>query len=291
MKEFLTSFSNREISIIIWTFSIIIIVMLLNFKSSIGLIKAFFAKKLTYIYLLIGFYLGFIVYLLDSLGLWEISLYKDFLFWLLTTAFVMLLQFSKLKTTKDFNGIILKLITINVIIEFLASNYNLSLFKEFFLVPAITFITILLVVAQQKKEENEKVIKLLNFILSLIGLIIFSYVLYRLIKSPEELFTIKNLKSFLLSPIFTILFIPFVFFIVIYSKYEQIFMNINRYQFLSDRKKKQIKYSIFLYGNLKLEYLTNAHNITIWRKSELQNRENIKLYIKGEIKNKISRKE
>lgn len=291
MKEFLTSFSNREISIIIWTFSIIIIVMLLNFKSSIGLIKAFFAKKLTYIYLLIGFYLGFIVYLLDSLGLWEISLYKDFLFWLLTTAFVMLLQFSKLKTTKDFNGIILKLITINVIIEFLASNYNLSLFKEFFLVPAITFITILLVVAQQKKEENEKVIKLLNFILSLIGLIIFSYVLYRLIKSPEELFTIKNLKSFLLSPIFTILFIPFVFFIVIYSKYEQIFMNINRYQFLSDRKKKQIKYSILLYGNLKLEYLTNAHNITIWRKSELQNRENIKLYIKGEIKNKISRKE
>src|SRR5690606_9337279 len=201
---------------------------------------------------------------------------------LLTTAFVMLLQFSKLKTTKDFNGIILKLITINVIIEFLASNYNLSLFKEFFLVPAITFITILLVVAQQKKEENEKVIKLLNFILSLIGLIIFSYVLYRLIKSPEELFTIKKLKSFLLSPIFTILFIPFVFFIVIYSKYEQIFMNINRYQFLSDRKKKQIKYSIFLYGNLKLEYLTNAHNITIWRKSELQNRENIKLYIKDE---------
>jgi len=291
MKDFLTSFSNREISIIFWTFSIIIIIMLLNFTSLIGLIKAIFAKKLTSIYLLMGFYLGLIIYILDSIGLWEITLYKDFLFWLLTTAFVMLFQFSKLKTTEDFNSIILKLITINVIIDFLASNYNLSLFKEFLLVPTITFITILLVVAQQKKEENDKVIKLLNFTLSLIGLIIFSYVLYRLIKSPEELFTIKNLKSFLLSPIFTILFIPFVFFIVIYSKYEQIFMIINRYKFLSDKKKKQIKYSIFLYGNLQLKYLTNAHNITIWRKSELQNQENIKLYIKDEIKNNISRKE
>lgn len=265
--------------------------MLLNFKSSIGLIEAFFAKKLTYIYLLMVFYLGIIIYVLNTIRLWEISLYKDFLLWLLTTAFVMLFQFNKLKTTKDFNNIILKLITVNAIIEFLASNYNLSLFKELLLVPIITFITVLLVVAQQKKEENDKVIKLLNLVLSLVGLIIFSYVIYRIIKSPEELFTIKNLKSFLLSPIFTILFIPFVFFIVFYSKYEQIFMNINRYRFLSDRRKKQIKYSIFIYGNLKLEYLTNAHNITIWRKSELQNEENIRSYIKDQIKNKISRKE
>lgn len=234
------------------------------------------------------FYLGLIIYVFYSLGLWEASLYKDFLFWLLTSAFVMLFEFGKLKSTKDFNNIILKLITINAIIEFIASNYNLSLLKEFLLIPILTFVSLLLVVAQQKKKENEKVIKLLNFILSSFGLIIFCYVIFRLIKSPEELFSIKNLKSFLLSPIFTILFIPFVFLIVIYSKYEQIFSNINRYKFLSDSRKREIKYSIFRFGNIKLEHLTNAHNITIWRKAELQDKENIKAYIKEEIKNKVS---
>lgn len=238
MKEFLTSFSNREISIIFWTFSIIIVVVLLQFSSSVELIKTFFAKKLTYIYLCMAFYLSLIIYILYNLGLWESSLYKDFLFWLLTSAFVMLFSFNKLKKTKDFHNILLKLISINIIIEFISNNYTLSLFKEFLLIPIMTFITLLLVIAQGKKKENEKVINLLNLILAFIGWIILGYVAYRLIKSPEELFSIKNLKSFFLSPFLTILFIPFLFSIVIYSKYEQTFMNINRYKFLSERKKK-----------------------------------------------------
>ncbi len=41
------------------------------------------------------------------------------------------------------------------------------------------------------------------------------------------------------------------------------------------------------YGNLNLEYLNNAHNITIWRKSELLNEQKVHLYIRNEIKNDV----
>lgn len=291
MEEFLNSFSHREISIVFWTLLTIVTMFFLNISASITLIKAFFAKKLAYIYFLMCLYLGVIIHILHSLNLWEKALYKDFLFWTITSGFVMLLNFNKLKTTKDFKNIILKLLTINIILEFVAGNYNFSLVKELILIPFTTFISLMVIVAQQKKKENKVVIKFLNQILSYIGFAIIIYVVYRLIKSPTELFSVKNLKSFLLVPLFTILFIPFVFLIVTYSKYEQIYLNINRYNFLSDKRKSKIKLAIIQYGNLKLEYLNNAHNITIWRKAELQNEENVKSYIRKEIKNEIKFKD
>jgi 4-hydroxybenzoate polyprenyltransferase len=236
-------------------------------------------------------YLSVIIFFLSSIGLWEASLFKDFLFWLLTSALVMLLSFNKLKKNTDFKNILLKLLTVNIILEFIVSNYNFSLIKELLLIPFATFVSILIIVAQQKKKENEKVIKLLNLILSYIGFAIFCYVIYSLIKSPLEFFTVKNLKSFLLSPLLTILFIPFVFLVTIYSKYEEIFMNINRYNFLSNKRKSQIRFAFLKFGNLNLEYLNNAHNITIWRKAELLNEEEINLYIRNEIKNDVKFRE
>lgn len=287
MEEFLDSFSNREISIVFWTFLVVVAMLFINVSASLKLIKAFFAKKLIYIYCLMRLYLATIIYILHMFGLWEKSLYKDFLFWSFTSGFVMLLSFNKLKKTNDFKNIVLKLLTINIVLEFIAGNYNFSLVKELILIPFATFISIMVIVAQQKKQENEKVIKLLNVTLSYIGLGIFLYVVYRLIKSPLELFSIKNLKSFLLAPLFTVAFIPFVFLIVAYSKYEQIYINLNRYKFLKKTRKSKIKLAIIRYGNLNLEYLDNAHNITIWRKAELQNEKNIKTYIQKEIRNNV----
>lgn len=289
MKEFLESFSNREISIVFWTLIVIVIVAVFfsTISASLYFVKIFFAKQFAYIYSLMVIYLGAIIYFLSSLGIWETPLYKDFIFWLLTSGFVMLLSFNKLKSTGDFRNIVLKLLTINVILEFVAGNYNFSLLTELVLIPFATFVSLLIIVAQQKKNENKKVIIVLNQILSYIGFVIFIYVIYRLVTSPSELFTIRNLKSFLLAPLFTILFIPFVFLTVAYSKYEQIFMNINRYKFLSKKRKSQIKFAILQFGNLNLIYLNNAHNITIWRKAELQNEEKIKLYIRHEIKNNV----
>jgi hypothetical protein len=287
MKEFLESFSNREISIVFWSLLIVVVALFLNISASTHLIKSFFAKQLTYIYCVMALYLSAIICFLYSIGLWEISLFKDFLFWLLTSAFVMLFSFNKLKNNNDFKSILLKLLTINIILEFIASNYNFSLIKELLLIPFVTFVSILIIVAQQKKNENEKVIKFLNVILSYIGFVIFCYVIYRLIKSPSELFTVKNLKSFLLAPLLTILLIPFVFLVTVYSKYEEIFMNINRYNFLSEKRKSKIKFAFLKFGNLNLEYLNNAHNITIWRKAELLNEEKINLYIRNEIKNDV----
>jgi hypothetical protein len=122
MKEFLDSFSNREISIVFWTIVIVFGILILNISGSLHLIKAFFAKKLFYIHCLMSLYLSAIIYSLHSMNLWESSLYKDFLFWLLTSGFVMLLSFTKLKSTRDFKNILLKILTINIVLEFVVGK-------------------------------------------------------------------------------------------------------------------------------------------------------------------------
>ena len=288
MKQFLESFSNREISVVFWTFLIVIIFFFMNISGSKHLVKSFFARKLVFIYGVMAVYLSTIIYFLYRIKLWETSLFKDFIFWLITSAFVMLLNFNKLQSSKDFKNIFLQLLTISAIAEFIAGNYNFSLIKEMLLIPAVTFISLLAIVAEQKKRENARVIKLLNSILSFLGFFILGYVIFRLIQSPLELFSLGNLKAFLFTPLLTIFFIPFVFILVVYSKYELIFMNINHYKFLSKRRKSEIKLAIFMFGNINLKYLKNAHNMTIWRKPELQNENKIRSYIKKEIKNDIT---
>jgi hypothetical protein len=288
MNEFLNSFSNREISIVFWTAVLIVLAVLASFTGFKHLVKSFFAKKLFCIYFIIGFYFYFIISALIAIGAWETSLYKDFIFWILTTAGVLLLNFNNLKSYKDFKNVLLQMLTIQFVMEFVVGVYNLSLWAELLLIPIVTFISLMVVVAGYKKQkENQQALYFLNTILSLIGISIFVFVVFRVITTPDELMTIANLKSFLFSPLFTFLFLPLLLLIVVYAKYELIFGNINRYKFLDRKRKRKIKLAFLQFGNLNPIYLENAHNITIWRKYELSNEIKLRKYIKHEIKRDV----
>jgi hypothetical protein len=87
MNEFLQAFSNREISIVYWSITCLIILLFSQRKDlkQIGsLIKMLFNKYFVLIYFITGIYFYFILKYLNRIGIWEISLYKDFMFWLLT---------------------------------------------------------------------------------------------------------------------------------------------------------------------------------------------------------------
>ena len=219
-----------------------------------------------------SFYFYFIISALITIGAWETSLYKDFIFWILPTAGVLLLNFKKLKSYKDFKNVLVQMLTIQFVMEFVVGVYNLSLWAELLFIPVVTFISLMVVVGEFKKQkENQRALNFLNAVLSLTGIAIFVFVVYKVITTPDELMTIANLRSFLFSPLFTFLFLPLLLLIVAYAKYELIFGNINRYKFLDKKRKRKIKLAFLQYGNLNPIYLENAHNITILRKYELSN--------------------
>lgn len=289
MNEFLKSFSNREISIVVWSFIILVFAVFSlrkNLKQIGNIIKILFNKYFVAIYFLTGLYFYFIIKYMNKIGVWEISLYKDFMFWLLTTAFVIFFNVNNLKTLNDFKIIILKLFSLTLILEFLIVFYNFSLIGELVLIPTVTFISMLYLFADYNKEKEGylTVSKILNSLLSIVGILIFIYTIYKVITAGKDLLSIINLKSFLFSPLFTLIFIPIVYLIVVFMKYQYIFGNLNRSQFISKNRKIKIKLLFILFGNLNLRYLDNAIEMTNWNKVELNEEDKLFNYIKNRIK-------
>jgi hypothetical protein len=202
---------------------------------------------------------------LNRNGIWEISLYKDFIFWFFTTALVMIFNVTSLKNFKDFKVVILKLFSITLFSEFLFVFFNFSLLGELILIPTVTFISLLYFYADYNKQKEGylAVSKFLNSLLSIVGISILIYVVYKVITHGKDLISISNLKSFLFSPLFTLFFIPIVYLIVVFMKYEDIFGNLNRSQFINRKRKLKIKILFLFFGNINLKSLDNAKEITI----------------------------
>ena len=165
---------------------------------------------------------------MTMLGYWEMSLLKETIYWILFVGFPLLMSTNKINSEENYIKVILKnAVKGIVIIEFIANFYNFSLVGELILIPVITFIGILQVVSDNK-PEHQQVSKLLNWILTIFGLIVLIYAVYKVYQSPREFFSVMSLKTFLLSIILTILFIPFLYFVALYSLYETVFITLER---------------------------------------------------------------
>lgn len=293
MTEFYKLLSNREISILIWSF-VIFTVLIISSKGSFGklldVIKALFSKKFIPFYIIFLVYFFLIIFLLNKLSIWELELYKDFIYWFLTTGIVLFFNSNNLNTIKDFVKVILTATSLTIILEFIVGFYNLSLIWELILIPIVTLISLLSLVAEMKKDDpNTKVVaNILKGILTIIGFGILFYGIYQLITQYTDFLTLSNLKSFLLPPIFTLLFLPLIYFTVLYIKYERAFMNLKRYKFISEDRKKKIRISILKYANINFVYIENANKIIVFKKSELQNEADIQSYLRKNVKLKQS---
>src|SRR5690606_13159773 len=157
MIEFLKLLSNREISIIVWLLLTFVFLTACS-KGSLGkfllVLKALFSKKIIPFYIGIVIYLALIVSIFNKFGVWEFSLYKDFIYWLLTTGMILFFSVSDLNSYNDFTKIILTATSLTIILEFIVGFYNFSLAWELILIPTLTFISLLTFVAELKKDDS-----------------------------------------------------------------------------------------------------------------------------------------
>lgn len=275
MIEFFKLLSNREISILIWTvlfFGALIISSKGSFGILLNVIKILFSKHFIPFYIVFALFFTIIIVALNRITIWEFSLYKDFAYWFLTTGIVLFFSANRLETYRDFTKVILTTISATIILEFIIGFYNFSLVWELILIPIVTFISILSIVEEMKKDDrNSKLVaKFLKNLLSIIGFGILAYAIYKLTISYNDFFTLSNLKSLLLPPIFTLIFLPLIYFTVLYMKYEKVFINLNRYNFLSNTRKREIKYVILKYANIKFKKIEKSNKIILFNKKELQ---------------------
>ncbi len=258
MLNFITdNFNNREISLVFWLF--ILITFFLSKKeiraSALNVIKVFFGKKIFTIYLVMTAYEILLIYFLYEIKLWNFLLLKETIYWYFGIAFVSLVNANKVnQDEKYFQKVFKDNLKLIVILEFITTLYPFSLVVELFLVPLLLLIAALSAYTEVYKKKYSQIKKVIDTIFSLIGVVILLFAMYKITMDFYSLINIANLTSFLLPPILTFLFIPFIYLFALLMSYEIFFVRLNF--FIKDKNKlRYTKWKIFTSFHFRLRKL------------------------------------
>ena len=251
------TFTNREISIFIWMF--ILLVILLAKKKFRGLIlkifQIFFSKYILLLFFALIIYVFALIYFFYQIDYWDILFLKETILWFFGVAFSMTINSTKMTEPGYFKTIFKHLIGWTIFIEFLVNFYSFNLMLEIIIVPVVTAATILKFYTELPSYKDDEVNKFTSNILSIVGFSLFGIIIYKTITQYNNLFTIENLKEFLFSPVMTVLILPFIYFTALYFKYDEMFRMIN-FAFKDHQRIKILKRKILRNVNFNLKRLS-----------------------------------
>jgi len=201
----------------------------------LGVLKAFFQKKIITVFLAMFVYIFFIILLFSKLQIWNASLTKDTGFWILGSAFVLLMNVNN--ATQDdhhFKKILIDNLKLILVLEFIITLYSFDFWIEMLFVPVMFLIVAMGAVAEIKKEYLP-VKKLIDYILSFIGIFLIIFAISKVIGDYQGFLTANNLRSFVLPPLMTLAYIPFLYIFALIMAYEMLFVRLDI--FLKNDKK------------------------------------------------------
>jgi hypothetical protein len=253
MDKFFDSLSTRELSWAIWILIALTGCMFSkNIRQSLfGILKALFAWKISVSLLVFFLHTALYVFILFKIKLWDISLIKDTAIWTFGFGFVSLVNVNKINDNAFFKKIFVDTIKWTIAIEFIVNFFTFSLTKELIIVPIIVFSAMMQAFASLK-SEHKQVENLFKYVLTVLGLFIFFFSLYRTIEQHSQLFTIDNLKSFLLPVFLSITFLPFMFMYNLLVKYEELWTRLN-FSIRNKQDRQRVKRQILWVANFNID--------------------------------------
>lgn len=256
------SLNNREIATIFWL--AVLIIWVFSKKdarvSFLPVISAFTNKLVLIPFGLFILYNSMIIWFLRYVGFWDSNQIKNTIIWFFTAGIVSFFQLPNIeKDPLYFRKAITDNLKIIVFFEFIISFYVFSLPVELIFVPLVTFLALLSAISERDKK-NKIVTKLLHIVLTLIGLIIVIYTIYKLIINYSEFAQKQTLYDFSLPTILSIFLLPFIYLLHVYMVYEGVFRYID---FLITDKKicRYAKKTALIKYNLDLSRLKQWEDI------------------------------
>jgi len=217
-------FDSSELASIVWVVIILTVMVIYKpFRISFwSLIKIIFKKNMLMVLASIMLYTFFSVILLYKLDLWDFTLIKEVLLWFVFSATMMVYKLANNNKAKIyFVNYLNENFTYTLAVEFIIGLYTFSVLIEFLIVPIIFFIGIL--IAYSNKGGNEKINRFLKGIIMIIVLTIIGSKILHLTLHYGDYLKTELIKQFLIAPLLSLLFIPFLFLLHLYINYERIF--------------------------------------------------------------------
>lgn len=246
--EVIELFSNREISIAIWTILFIAWVIFMAIKdlkirvSIYQLFKALVNKKIVIFIFITFFYVAISIIFLSNLSIWNWMYLKDVILWFLFVGLPICFNAVVKRDKEYFSEMVKNNFKVAVFIEFLVGTFTFSMFTELLLVPISTFLFLLYSVSKLKASYKPAE-KFLSFILNILGLIILFSVGRIAIQNYAELNILELLITFSIPITMTIIFLPLSYSFALYSGYEMLFLPL-KFRLPNKEKRKMVKRKI-----------------------------------------------
>ena len=226
-------FSTRELATAFWVGAILIAVgmaIVTNKKirqGVIGVLKCFFNRKLRKLWEIYLLYIGIITLMFSRFPIWKNIYLKDIILWTLFSGLTICMNAVAGEADEKYISKVLKdNIRFTVVTEFLLSTFTFSLWVELIIIPIMTAITLLDVVAAQK-SETVAVHKLLQSVIAFIGLCLVFQTVKVGIREYRELNVTNTLVSFFIPIVYLLLVTPLEYAFELYSKYEMLFIQMH----------------------------------------------------------------
>ncbi len=218
--------STREWATLIWgcIFMLYVLCHREIRKSLWNVIVIFFDKKLRILWEIILLYVLTITIVFCYLPIWENIYIKDIVIWFLFSGLIYCMNAVSSEADETYIKKILKdNLKFTMILEFFMSTFTFNIWIELAIIPVITIITVMNVIAE-RKEEYKSVHKLLDSVLAIAGFWIFYETIKIGINEYKQLNIINTLVSFMIPIAYLILIIPLEYILELYSKYEVLFL-------------------------------------------------------------------
>lgn len=244
-------------------------------KSTKDLLKSFLQKSILSMIFLMVIYVTIIVVALFYLDVWDKTLLKDTIYWTFGGAFILLVNVHKATgEDKHFKKIAIDSFKLIVLIQFLSNLYVFNLVLELIFLPIILLFSIMSAFAE-RKDEHKPVKKLSDSLIAIYGIAVLIFSVYHIITDFKNIVTTNNLKSFLLSPTLTILYLPFLYSMALFMAYESFLKS--RKWILKENKKafRYLKWKVFLKCNFSIKKIRKVtkklHVYSSIEKAEIRN--------------------
>jgi hypothetical protein len=210
-------------------------------------------------------FIGLELRLLIEVGYWEKSFLKDFIFWIIFVTFMYLFKFNEFKEVGYFKKVIKDNLKVILLLEFISNSFAFSLTSELIIFPIVGFLALLLGVLEANIEDKltisryttTKIKKGLYLLLNIYIIIVVIFSLRMAYLNIASVLTFSNFKLFFLPIILTILFLPFMYFLILKDSYKELFRRIDL--FIEDKQKaNQIKSFIFQKVRINLSKLIST---------------------------------
>jgi hypothetical protein len=277
MDSILNTLSTREKALVVW---IIVLPLYISLNKTLrdsvfGVLKMMFFTKLSIVFIGTIIYTGVMSTFLRYLGLWNLFLVKDTVFWLIGTAFVLLYGIDK--ATRDaghLRRVLLSIFALTFILEYIVNLYTFSFWLEIILVPIFVMIGGMLGLAGTK-NEYKPVQNLLNYVLILFGIFSIVYAISKIATNFQDFATLYNLRTFLIEPILTIGYIPFLYLFALIMVYESLYVRIN--MFIKNNKdlSSYAKWEIFKLCHFNLAKIIKFSQGTGVEISQISNKKDV----------------